>query len=76
MCHTVGMSRYTTHRLAALGGRHRELVSDLAANRKEIIAEIIAARRAGVSQGVVVALSGYSREQIRRIERAHGIGGS
>lgn len=73
MCHYVGVTSYDTERLATLGRRRRKLNSDLAENRDEIIPEVLAAVRAQVPQARIVELSGYTREQIRRICRAAGI---
>lgn len=64
---------YDTERLAALGRKRRKLNADLADNRREIIPEVIAAVRAHVPQARIVELSGYTREQVRRICRAAGI---
>jgi hypothetical protein len=67
------MDTFDTERLAALGRRRRKLNSDLADNRDEIIPEVLAAVRARVPQARIVELSGYTREQIRRLCRAAGI---
>jgi hypothetical protein len=67
------MDTFDTERLAALGRRRRKLNSDLADNRNEIIPEVLAAVRARVPQARIVELSGYTREQIRRLCRAAGI---
>lgn len=67
------METYDTARLAALGKTRRRLTRELEENRQAITPEVVAARQAGVRQADVVALSGYTREQVRRIERANGI---
>lgn len=67
------MTSYDTERLATLGRRRRKLNSDLADNREELVPEVIAAVRAHIPQARIVELSGYTREQIRRICRAAGI---
>jgi hypothetical protein len=41
--------------------------------RDRLAAAIVAAARAGVRQRDIVAVTGYSREQVRRICRAAGI---
>lgn len=64
---------HDTTRLAELGRRRRKLNRDLADNRDEILPEVLAAIRAGVPQARVVDLSGYTREQVRRVCRAAGI---
>jgi hypothetical protein len=67
------MDAFDIERLAVLGRRRRKLNSDLADNRNEIIPEVLAAVRARVPQARIVELSGYTREQIRRLCRAAGI---
>lgn len=64
------MTEYDTSRLAALGRRRRRLTADLAELRREILPEVLAALRAGVAQARVVELSGYTREQLRRLAKA------
>lgn len=74
-CDTLStMAEYDTGKLATLGRQRRKLNADLAENRREIIPEVIKALRAGVPQVRVVELSGYTREQIRRLDRAHSEG--
>ncbi len=72
MCHNGGME-HDTARLATLGRQRRKLSSDLASNRAQILPEVLAAVRAHVPQARIVELSGYTREQVRRICRAAGI---
>jgi hypothetical protein len=67
------MTDYDTARLAALGRARRKLCIAAEANRDELADEIVAALRAGVPQVRVVELSGFAREQVRRIARAGGI---
>ena len=67
------MTDFDTTRLAALGKARRRLRIEAERNREEIAAEIVAALHAGVPQVRVVELSGFAREQVRRIASAGGI---
>jgi hypothetical protein len=67
------MDTHDTGRLAALGRRRRELLADLDQNRREIAPEVLAALRDGVPQVRVAEMSGYTREQVRRLARSAGI---
>ena len=71
----MGAMDYDTDRLAVLGRRRRWLARNLRGNRAELTPEVVAAVRAGVPQARIVELSGYTREQVRRICRAAGIEG-
>jgi hypothetical protein len=55
----------------------KRLVADARAGvvraRERVAAAIVAAARAGVRQRDIVAVTGYSREQVRRICRAAGV---
>lgn len=64
---TLADMEHDTTRLAELGRRRRKLTRELAENRIELVTEVLAALQADVRQARVVELSGYTREQIRRI---------
>lgn len=67
------MDAYDTSQLADLGRRRRKLNRELKDNRRDLVPEVVAAARAKVPQARIVELSGYAREQVRRICREAGI---
>ena len=60
-------------RLRAVGAEFQAVRTTYEANRQRVVEAIIDALRADVPPSEVVALSGYTREGVRKIARAAGI---
>ena len=59
--------------LAAVGGEYRAIRDSLAQTRDLLQPLMVAALKAGVPQSEIVKMTGYTRESIRQLARAHGI---
>lgn len=72
MCHTVPMA---DNALAQAVRAHNAALAAVVTSRERLYAAIADAARDGMRQSDIVDVTGYTREQVRRICRAAGIEG-
>jgi hypothetical protein len=74
MWQNLGMTTAPSRRLTRATAAHRRALQQLEVSRAELHAAIVEDLAAGVSQAALVGATGYTREQLRRIARAGGVG--